>query len=225
MLRRLGVAVVVGILPVLLATVPARAAGGTAEAFLGKINSLRASVGAAPLSEDAALDSVAQRWADHMASTTTLAHNPSLSQQVSGNWTLLGENVGYGPTVDAIFNAFVASPHHYENLVDKAYNRVGIGVAVGSDGLIYTTHDFEAMPGGGTTASAPRTTVKSTTSRPTVAPKPKITVSVPQVSVPQPAAPAAQPAQAPPPPPPPAPEMSPRLALSLRMLQGRALGS
>ena len=180
MLRRLGVAVVVGILPILLATVPARAAGGTAEEFLGKINTLRASVGAAPLTEDASLDSVAQRWADHMASTTTLAHNPSLSSQVSGGWTLLGENVGYGPTVDAIFNAFVASPHHYENLVDKAYNRVGVGVAVGSDGLIYTTHDFEAMPGGTTAASAPRTsTVKSTASRPAATPRPKITVSVP----------------------------------------------
>src|SRR5207302_7137773 len=139
MFRRLALAAVLGIVPVVLAAVPARAAGGSAEAFLSKINALRASVGAGPLAEDAALDGVAQRWADHMAATKTLAHNPSLSSQVPGGWTLLGENVGYGPDVDVVFNAFVASPHHYENLVEKSFNRVGIGVALASDGTLYTT--------------------------------------------------------------------------------------
>ena len=38
--------------------------------------------------------------------------------------------VGYGPGVQIVHNAFVASPHHYENLVEPSYNLIGIGVTV-----------------------------------------------------------------------------------------------
>ncbi len=44
-------------------------------------------------------------------------------------WTKLGENVGTGPSNDPIWNAFVNSAHHYANIVDPDFNRVGVGVA------------------------------------------------------------------------------------------------
>src|SRR5207302_1519872 len=112
--------------------------------FLSLLNGLRASVGVAPVGVDPRLVSVAQGWSDHMASTQTLEHNPNLVAQAPGGWDLLGENVGYGPTVQGLHDAFVNSPHHYENMVEPTYNAVGIAVTHSADGTIWVTVDFEA---------------------------------------------------------------------------------
>ena len=63
---------------------------------------------------------------------------------MSGNWTKLGENVGVGYDVDGLMQAFINSPSHYRNLVDPDWNYVGVGVSYGSDGRMYTTHNFMA---------------------------------------------------------------------------------
>ena len=111
--------------------------------FLAKINNLRASKGLGALGIDSQLTSVARNWTAHMASAGAISHNPNLGTQVTENWQKLGENVGEGPDVDTLFQAFVNSPHHYANLVDPAFSLVGIGVVVAADGTMYTTHDFE----------------------------------------------------------------------------------
>ena len=111
--------------------------------FLAKINNLRASKGLGALAIDGQLTSIARNWTAHMASAGAISHNPNLATQVTENWQKLGENVGEGPDVDTLFQAFVNSPHHYANLVDPAFSLVGIGVVVAPDGTMYTTHDFE----------------------------------------------------------------------------------
>ena len=135
----------------LLGARPASAsdAGG---AWLTRINDLRATRGVAALIVDEQASTVAQQWTDHMASTSVLAHNPNVASQVSAPRTSLGENVGYGGSVDEIFTAFVGSPGHYANLVNPAYDHVGIGHAVDATGRIWTTHVF-AREGAATTAS------------------------------------------------------------------------
>ena len=83
-----------------------------------------------------------------MAAEGGISHNPDLTTQVSG-WSDLAENVGVGWDVLGLMDAFIASPHHYANLVNPTYTHVGVGVAFGSDGAMYTTHDFmtpEAAP-------------------------------------------------------------------------------
>jgi hypothetical protein len=50
-------------------------------------------------------------------------------------------------------NAFVASPAHYKNIVDPAYNYVGVGVTIGADGRMFVTQDFMAA---GADAPAPQ---------------------------------------------------------------------
>ena len=109
---------------------------------VARINAVRASNGLDPLLVDDDLSQFAQSWSDHMAAASSLAHNPDLVH-APGTWSLAGENVGVGPDVNLVFDGFVASPHHYVNLVDPDFTVVGIGVSTNAKGLIYTTQDFE----------------------------------------------------------------------------------
>jgi hypothetical protein len=169
-------AVVAALALIVAAPVPAHA-DSNGDQFLAKINDLRASKGLAALQADTALMAFAQNWSDHMAQAGTLSHNPALSSS-PGAWTKAGENVGFGPDVDTIFAAFVASPKHYENMVDPSFTVIGIGVAVLSDGTMYTTDDFEARSA--TTSTVTRVAPTTTTTRPIPAPASVTTTTAPR---------------------------------------------
>jgi hypothetical protein len=187
----------------------ARADTGSDEArFLSLTNSLRSSKGLGPLAVDGQLVSVARSWSGKMAAAGTISHNPSLSSQMPSGWQKAGENVGKGGNVDALQQAFQNSPAHYRNLVDPAFNYVGIGVVYGSGNMIFVTVDF--MQRGGAPPAARRPTPPKAPSR-ARAPAPRAAPT----PLPSPA-PAAAPA---PPPPPPPPEPSPRLLFLLERLR------
>ena len=163
-MRRWAVALVVGALSALVpvalpVATSARAASGDPVAmeqqFVSRINGLRSSKGLGGLTVDAELTGIARRWAANMARAGGISHNPSLASQVTENWVKLGENVGMGPDVDSLFTAFVQSPHHYANLVDPAFTRVGVGVVLTADGTIYTAHEFMSLAGASQVTSAP----------------------------------------------------------------------
>jgi hypothetical protein len=183
--------------------------------FVTKINALRAAKGLGQLTVHAELVGIARNWAQSMANAGEISHNPSFPNQVSANWKKLGENVGRGGDVDSLFQAFVNSPAHYANLVDPAFNHVGVGVVIRSDGTIFTSHQFMQLGTAGAPAPAP-TTPRATTPRVTTPRQP----GAPRATTPRPAAaPTAAPAPAPaPPPPPPVPPA--RIVLSLAGLQG-----
>ncbi len=159
--RRVG-AVVVAIVAVLgIAVVPASPAraevdSGSEAQFVSMINGLRASQGLAPLIVDGQLTAIARDWAATMAASGTIFHRGSLSSGVSGGWSKLGENVGMGSQGDVggIHQAFVNSPSHYQNLVDPAFTRIGVGVYV-QDGMLYTAHEFMAATSDVGAAPAP----------------------------------------------------------------------
>jgi uncharacterized protein YkwD len=74
---------------------------------------------------------VAHAWAKHLAATGVLEHNPSLAARVGKicpNWTAIGENVGvvYGNSANTLFQAYMHSPEHRANILDKSYRQVGI---------------------------------------------------------------------------------------------------
>jgi uncharacterized protein YkwD len=144
---------------VLLAlTVPiasASADGNTSSDYVARINALRASVGVQPLLVDAQLTGLAQGWAQHMASTGVLSHSV-LTAGVTESWGKLGENVGVGPDNPTVWNAFIHSAEHYANLVDPAFNRVGVGVAVDGNGTEWTCHKFMQLNGAAAPPPAPR---------------------------------------------------------------------
>ena len=138
---------------VLALTVPIQAAsadGNTASDYVARINALRASVGVQPLAVDAELTGLAQGWAQHMAATGVLSHS-SLTAGITETWAKLGENVGVGPDNATVWNAFLHSAEHYANLVDPAFNRVGVGVVFDGNGSEWTCHKFMELVG----ASAP----------------------------------------------------------------------
>ena len=148
-----GAAVVVGLAWTFAAhAAPAHADPASQEyEFLASINAARAGQGVAPLAMDGQLVSVARAWSAVMASVSTLSHNPNLHGLISGG-RKLGENVGMGPSVASIESAFEASPHHLANMMDPAFNQVGLGVVV-AGGTIWVTEDYKQASGGATVAA------------------------------------------------------------------------
>ncbi|MEO7556459.1 MAG: CAP domain-containing protein [Acidimicrobiales bacterium] len=198
---------------------PAQAADGGAEAaFVAQLNGIRASRGLAPLAVYGELTGLARAWSDQMARNGGISHNPSFDSQVSANWRKLGENVGVGSNVDELVQAFVNSPAHYRNIVDPAFNYIGVGVSYGSDGRMYTTHDFMTLDGGSAPAPAPAPEPEpEPTFTPAPAPAPVRAAPAPPAPV---AAPVAEPEPAPVPAPPAEPIRVRTMLLALRALEG-----
>ena len=118
------------------------------------INQARAAGGLAPLTRNAPLDQVAANWANQLAASGQLAHNPSYSAQIPGGWTNAGENVAKGqPTGAAMHDAWMASSGHRANILG-GFTDVGIAfIAVG--GTTWGVEVFAAYPGSAATAPAP----------------------------------------------------------------------
>jgi hypothetical protein len=222
-MRRLAIVIFIALLGLVapLAAGAHAASGSTASMesdFVARINSLRASKGLAPLVVDSELTSIGRRWAGKMAAAGAISHNANFPNEVTADWVKLGENVGKGPDVGSIHNAFVASSHHYANMVDPAFTRIGVGVVVAADGTIYTSHQFERLASDGAKAAttAPKTTTAVAPKAPrTTAPRPAA-VAAPKVAATP--APAAAPVAAA------KPVIVPaRIALSLEQSQGRGI--
>ena len=140
--------------------------------FIVLINQLRVSKGLVPLAPDGQLTNVARAWSAQMAQSGTLSHNPNYAQQMGNGWRKLGENVGVGASVDWLNQAFINSPHHYENLVDPDFRMIGVGIVDTSDGQIWVTEDFEQARSA-TAVPAPVKPAPNLTPAPAPKPKPK----------------------------------------------------
>ena len=79
-------------------------------------------------------------------------HSSDLTKFTTG-WQTIGENVGYGPNVEKLHKAFMASPTHRANIMGD-YDRVGIASEVDSHGRIYVTVLFMETLGGYVPAAA-----------------------------------------------------------------------
>lgn len=152
--------------------------------FLELINELRSGLGLEPLAVHPTLVPLARDWAAHLRAQGALSHANDLSVGVGEDWTRLGENVGVGPAgqVQELFDAFVASPTHYDNLVKPDYRYIGIGVVYSEDGTrIWTAHRFMAIstdtptPPPSTPSTTATTTPPPSTSQSTTATQPTTT--------------------------------------------------
>ena len=131
--------------PVTTPTAAAVSGGFSAAAesdFISRINGLRSSLGLAGLAGNGALNNYARWWAKQMADSGNFAHSNIGS--LLNPWTVVGENIGYGPSVNSIFNALVASPGHYKNMADARFTSVGAGAYLDSSGRLWTAHVFGA---------------------------------------------------------------------------------
>jgi hypothetical protein len=169
----------------LCVAVPA-ANASSAGSFVSKINAARRSAGRPALSYRSDLASVANRHSQRMASKNSLYHNPNLGGAVR-NWRAVGENVGRGGDVASLHQAFMNSPSHRANILDRDFTEVGVGVVVDGNGIMWVTEVFRqptrapkarkpAPPRKPRVARKPSPRRKTTPKRPTrrtVAPRPK----------------------------------------------------
>ena len=190
--------------------------GSDEASFVVRINELRASKGLSSLSVDGGLTQIARGWSQEMANAGSIWHNPDFKNLVTANWARLGENVGMGPEIGALFNAFVNSPGHYANLVDPSFTHIGVGVVYGGR-QIFTSHQFMTLRGGsGGASSPPRAAPPATTAvtRPPAAPRPVVTVPRPVTTTTTTTI-----APPPPPPPPPPPVLPERIRVAMETLR------
>ena len=117
-------------------------------------NQSRAQAAAPPLTLDAGLSRAARAHAEAMVAAGQLSHQflgePSLPQRLATTSNLLlersGENVAFDYDAAGAHQHLMLSPHHRENLLNPAYNVVGLGVVRSGDRL-YIVQDFgHALP-------------------------------------------------------------------------------
>jgi uncharacterized protein YkwD len=118
------------------------------EMFAGH-NSQRANSGLAGLTLDARLLQVARQRAQDMAAKNYFSHtSPSgetaftILEQIGYAYQLAGENIARNNYPDAqsvqvAMTGFMNSASHRENILEPVFKRVGIGVAIGGDGMKY----------------------------------------------------------------------------------------
>ncbi len=195
--------------------------------FVARVNGARSAKGLGTLTTDGELTAIARRWSQRMADANKLSHNPNLANEVTQNWEKLAENVGVGPTVEDIHNAFMNSAPHRANILDGALTHIGVGVVIDGSGAIWVTQVFMRLRSGGSASSpttaapapapapspAPTTAPTTTTTRPrltttTAAPAPATATPAPR-AVPTTTSTTTAVATTAPPLPPPPPEPTP----------------
>jgi len=121
------------------------------------VNRWRESHNLVPLARLAALDAVARAHSADMATRGYLSHdtpegvNP-VDRILAGGvaeFSLAGENVGMtsrGTPNAEIFQRWLASPDHFENLSAPAFNATGVGIARRADGTLFYTQVYVTFP-------------------------------------------------------------------------------
>lgn len=97
--------------------------------LLDMTNQVRQSRHLRDLKFDSALARYATKHSRQMAGKGALFHTSNLAAPLRGtNWSIAGENVGVGYTVDGVQQAFMDSPPHRENILRTAFDHVAVGV-------------------------------------------------------------------------------------------------
>lgn len=117
--------------------------------LLDLTNQARAQAGVPPLQQDDGLTQAARVHAQQMAAQGEISHQfpgePSLTDRIAlvtaAHLDRAAENVAYAGSPERVENTLMNSPPHRENLMNPAYNVVGIG-AVRNGNTLYVAEDF-----------------------------------------------------------------------------------
>jgi uncharacterized protein YkwD len=110
---------------------PALAATSPRQEMLALTNQSRAHHGISRLKLNTRLSRMATRHSRQMASENTLFHTGNVPRELHHwHWSTWGENVGMTTdTLPTLQDAFMNSPVHRENILNRRFTHVGIGVA------------------------------------------------------------------------------------------------
>lgn len=141
--------------------------------LLDLINQDRARNGLQLLRMEPTLQNYARHHATDEANAGTIWHNmDELKQWAPAGWSGLGENVAYNYSILAMHQAYMNSPPHRANILNPAFNYVGIGIVATPDGRLYNSEDFMGKTDQDlSTVSAPNQAPSSPASSPSPTPK------------------------------------------------------
>jgi uncharacterized protein YkwD len=123
--------------------------------FATATNRVRDKLGKSKLTLDPQLSRAARLHTREMFKQDLLYHTPGdkLTRRVT-NWSMLGENVGVGYSVESLQDAFLASPGHRANILHTSFKYFGVGT-VERDGKMWVTVIFEGAQNPGTPLKMP----------------------------------------------------------------------
>lgn len=125
------------------------AQGGLASEIFSFGNQERQARGLVALQYDQNLASVAQQWAMSMAQSGVLQHRSDLFGAYGSGYDSVAENIAWNTASSgAIHYSFMTSSAHRQNLLDAAYDVVGVGVACTSDGVMWVAVNFGQLSSG-----------------------------------------------------------------------------
>lgn len=110
--------------------------------LIDETNRFRMQHGMKPLRPTNYLNGVAQNWANSLARTGALHHNPAIrSRAVS----VYGENIHmtsgkYSP--QRAVQSWANSPGHRANMLRPTFTEIGVGIATAPNGLTYVVQNF-----------------------------------------------------------------------------------
>jgi uncharacterized protein YkwD len=131
-------ALAVGLAGVLVFAAPAASLDGPEQTFAAMTNTSRHLHDVPRLVGGARLRAAAERQSVRMAKRGRLFHGSLAWTSGRRCW---GQNVGKGPTIRAIFRAFMRSADHRANMLDRCYREAGYGV-VKIRGAVWVTANF-----------------------------------------------------------------------------------
>jgi uncharacterized protein YkwD len=100
------------------------------------------------LVRDAALDRLAKSHAERMMRVRQLGHeigdgDPKERLARAGiSSSLVGENVAHAANVVLAHRALWGSPSHRDNMLERRFDRIGVGVSSDPDGTVWVTELF-----------------------------------------------------------------------------------
>lgn len=119
---------------------------------LATANAERRAAGAVPLQLDLRVVAAAAGHSAYQAQTQKMSHTGSggsnAGQRLTAagySWTTWGENVAAGQAnCDLVLAGWLASPTHRANILNPLFRHIGIGMAMGVNGVPYWTMDLAA---------------------------------------------------------------------------------
>lgn len=110
--------------------------------MLGWMNTARSNHGSVVLDRGWRLREMADDHSRQMANAGRIFHTVSLGSKLTFvSWSVAGENVGAGGSMRALFDAFMKSDAHRDNILLRGFRRVGVGVYA-QDGFLWVTLIF-----------------------------------------------------------------------------------
>ena len=110
--------------------------------MLGWVNTARSYRGAVSLDPGWRLRRMANEHSRQMANAGRIFHTASLGSKLTFvSWSVAGENVGAGGSMRGLFDAFMKSDAHRDNILGRGFRRVGVGLHA-QDGFLWVTMIF-----------------------------------------------------------------------------------